>query len=526
MSKCTLPAAQYLRMSSEEQHYSFAMQREAIRQYAQKHGYEVTKSYEDAGKSGIGLKGRQALKRLLNDVLMRSDGIKAILVYDVSRWGRFQDCDEAAHYEFLCKEAGASVHYCAEQFTNDQTAQNSILKAVKRTMAGEYSRELSRRSYAGHKRAASSGIRPGGPPGYGLRRVAISADGKTKRQLLPGERKAFPTDRVTLVLGPKEEVARVREIFKTYLQGKGKVKPGEIARRLNRDHVPAAHGGPWTMHSVLGVLTNPKYVGKLVWGQTTQKLRTKVTRLPVRDWIMRDGAFEPTIQERTFSQVQAVLKRNCGRRITDRDLIRAVRSVFSKHGRVSESLMGRRNGTYSLCTIYRRFGSAKRVYDLIGFDCPAVNFKRGKETTRTRDGIVREILAMSHGQFAPFRLPNAGSRANLVFESTHRLFVWVALHDEGKLGEDNRWILRPVHRENDAPTLLSVMRPGNNEYEALYLLPALRFKCTLYKFGSNDVLLSHGVRLRDLSALCRGLKEMIMRVATSTQCIDIESVHR
>jgi hypothetical protein len=24
-------------------------------------------------------------------------------VYDVSRWGRFQDPDEAAHYEFLCK---------------------------------------------------------------------------------------------------------------------------------------------------------------------------------------------------------------------------------------------------------------------------------------------------------------------------------------------------------------------------------------------------------------------------------------
>jgi hypothetical protein len=26
-----------------------------------------------------------------------------ILVYDVSRWGRFQDADESAYYEYLCK---------------------------------------------------------------------------------------------------------------------------------------------------------------------------------------------------------------------------------------------------------------------------------------------------------------------------------------------------------------------------------------------------------------------------------------
>jgi hypothetical protein len=31
-----------------------------------------------------------------------------------SRWGRFQDADESAHYEFLCKSAGIPVHYCAE----------------------------------------------------------------------------------------------------------------------------------------------------------------------------------------------------------------------------------------------------------------------------------------------------------------------------------------------------------------------------------------------------------------------------
>ena len=61
--------------------------------------------------------------------------------YDVSRWGRFQDADESAYYEFVLKKAGVHVHYCAEPFTNDGSLASVLLKAIKRTMAGEFSRE-------------------------------------------------------------------------------------------------------------------------------------------------------------------------------------------------------------------------------------------------------------------------------------------------------------------------------------------------------------------------------------------------
>ena len=57
--------------------------------------------------------------------------INVVLVYDVSRWGRYQDTDEAAHYEFLCKRAGVPIHYCAEQFPNDGSVPAAILKALK-----------------------------------------------------------------------------------------------------------------------------------------------------------------------------------------------------------------------------------------------------------------------------------------------------------------------------------------------------------------------------------------------------------
>jgi len=49
--------------------------------------------YADAGKSGIEIKHRKELRRLLADVMNGRAQYKAILVYDVSRWGRFQDVE-------------------------------------------------------------------------------------------------------------------------------------------------------------------------------------------------------------------------------------------------------------------------------------------------------------------------------------------------------------------------------------------------------------------------------------------------
>ena len=111
-----IPAAQYLGMSTEHQQYSMDNQAEAIRRYAEGHGFAVVKIYADPGKSGLMLKQRTGLNQLLQDVVGGTRDYMEILVYDVSRWGRCQDADEAAHYEFLCKRAGIHVHYCAESF--------------------------------------------------------------------------------------------------------------------------------------------------------------------------------------------------------------------------------------------------------------------------------------------------------------------------------------------------------------------------------------------------------------------------
>lgn len=184
-------AAEYVRVSTDLQHYSIVNQQAAIAEYAALHDFEIVKTYADAARSGLDIKHRPGLQNLIDDVLGGTKEFQTVLVYDVSRWGRFQDSDEAACYEFLCKRAGIRVHYCAEPFTNDGSTSSAFFKMVKRTMAAEYSRELSTKTLVGQCRLALNGFKIGGRPGFGLRRVLMDGNGKPKTVLADGERKSL-----------------------------------------------------------------------------------------------------------------------------------------------------------------------------------------------------------------------------------------------------------------------------------------------------------------------------------------------
>ena len=237
-------AAQYVRMSTEHQKYSTENQSEAMQQYAAQRGIEIVRTYADEGKSGLSLEGRDALKQLIEDVQTEKADFSTILVYDVSRWGRFQDADESAYYEYICKRAGISVQYCAEQFENDGSPVSTIVKGVKRAMAGEYSRELSVKVFTGQCRLIELGYRQGGPPGYGLRRSLIDQTGAAKGELSRGEHKSIQTDRVVLVPGPPEEIDTVRWIYRSFVKN-GKPER-EIANILNERGITTDLGRPWT----------------------------------------------------------------------------------------------------------------------------------------------------------------------------------------------------------------------------------------------------------------------------------------
>ena len=116
-------AAEYVRMSTEHQQYSTENQADKIREYAVHRGMEIVRTYADEGKSGLNIGGRLALQQLIKDVEEGPVDFQIVLVYDVSRWGRFQDADEAAFYEYKLKRKGILVTYVAEQFENDALCQ-------------------------------------------------------------------------------------------------------------------------------------------------------------------------------------------------------------------------------------------------------------------------------------------------------------------------------------------------------------------------------------------------------------------
>jgi len=63
-----LSAAAYMRMSTEHQRYSIAYQRSAITEYAAARGIDLVETYIDSGKSGVTIRHRDGLQRLLSDV--------------------------------------------------------------------------------------------------------------------------------------------------------------------------------------------------------------------------------------------------------------------------------------------------------------------------------------------------------------------------------------------------------------------------------------------------------------------------
>lgn len=357
-------AAAYVRMSTEHQQYSTENQLDTIRLYALTHALQIVQVYTDAGKSGLRLEGRDALKQLFDDVESGQAMYSTILVYDVSRWGRFQDPDVSASYEVRCRQAGVSVQYCAEQFQNDGSPVSNIIKSVKRMMAGEYSRELSVKVFAGQSRLIELGYRQGGTAGFGLRRQLIDATGSSKGELTRGAHKSIQTDRVILVPGPKEEIHVVQQIYRDFVE-EGRSER-EIADRLNANGVLTDLDRPWTRGTVHQVLINEKYIGNNVWNRYSFKLKQQRIRNEPAQWVRSDAAFQPIVSQLLFVAAQEIIQTR-SYRMPDQEMLRRLKGLYEQRGYLSGLVIDESETCPSSSAYQNRFGSLLRTYSLIGY---------------------------------------------------------------------------------------------------------------------------------------------------------------
>lgn len=392
VEKC---GAMYVRMSTDHQKYSTENQEKTIREYADRRQVKIVKTYSDSGKSGLSIDGRDALKQLIEHVQSGMAEFSVILVLDVTRWGRFQDADESAYYEYICRRSGIDVQYVAEQFENDGSPVSTIIKSVKRSMAGEFSRELSVKVFGGQCTLLEKGFKMCGPAGYGLRRMLISEHGEEKGILQRKQRKSLQDDRVVLVPGPPEEIETVQWMYRAFVEED--MNESEIMAVLNQRGILTDYERPWTRSTVHQVLTNEKYIGNYLFNRTSFKLKKRRVHNPPDMWVRKERAFPAVVEPQYFYEAQRIIY-NRSKRLSDDEMLDLLRALQERTGWLSGVVINETEGMPSSTAYSYRFGSLRRAYQLIGYT-PGFDYQFVEVNRRLRElhsEIVEDTIKEIH----------------------------------------------------------------------------------------------------------------------------------
>lgn len=502
-------AAQYVRMSRELQRYSIKNQMAAIATYAEANALTIVRTYADEGRSGLRIKGRPGLIELIEDVQSGQADFDHILVYDVSRWGRFQDVDESAYYEFLCKRNGVQVEYCAELFKNDGTFVSGIAKSLKRGMAAEWSRELSVKVHAGHCRVASLGYRVGAPVGYGLRRLMVDENEHPKAFLEKGQFKALQSDRVRLQPGSAEETAVIRIIFDQFVNGRKSYS--DIRRQMNEAGIANHNGRPWTDGMIPTILANENYIGKTIYNRTSRRLGQKLVKNPDHTWVRGAAAIEPIVDPSIFARAQKLLAERRVE-ITEDEMLLRLRLTLRRRGKLNSHIINTTLGVNHVSSYVKHFGSLRKAYALIGYVSP-----RDCDWIDTKDLWASE-QAKYAAEFAELLRTDLGLQVDLVPDGIalhgggERLVSFLVARRLGHRGEDHaaQW---KAYRRQISSGLLAVMRldAANQVVDDYAVLPAT-LKSGRYVWLSSGSLQRHrGALYGDKEALFAAIKAKLAK---------------
>ncbi|WP_159591326.1 recombinase family protein [Hydrogenophaga sp. BPS33] len=387
-------AAAYVRMSTDQQDLSIGTQLDAIEAYASANALEVMRLYKDEGRSGLAISKREGMKQLLRDVMDEPRPFDVILVYDVSRWGRFQDVDAGAYYEYTCKLHGAKVVYVQERFGADDDPMTALMKAMQRTMAAKYSRDLGVKTRAGQDRAVKLGFQMGGLPCIGLSRVAIDRDGN-RRSLARGQHKAMQSEHIAWVPGPQHEVDLVNRIFRLYADTNTTIVG--LARQLRADGVTTAIGRAFTPSTVDRLLRTEAFAGNFVWGKDRFFKEAKNKKAPPS---RATGVIEPIVSAELWERVQKKLWER--RKITweKEGLLQQLREMLADNPGLCPmdlEAMG-----YPRAALAKAFGSVARAFALAGRDRALVlaqHHERRRDAMRVGKRMTWDICSLleSHG---------------------------------------------------------------------------------------------------------------------------------
>ncbi len=297
----------YRRVSTERQagevYTSLEDQDRACRELAAKLGLTIGHVYTDDGFSGATIEQRPAMRELIADcrAAERRRDPAYVLVLNDSRWGRFPNPEEATYWRFELERHGWLVRFAENDDTENKPVR-ALMRALVAGQATQKREDVKANAKRGMKGTVDRGFWCSQAP-FGYRRKVVYPPGR-ERVLDTGMRKAIDEK---IALTPHEAEAKiVRELFARFATGEHSTQSLiEWLKGVSKERV-------WKHAIVRTVLTNPAYVGDIVFGRVPSD-RSERAIHPTRDradWYVKRQAHPAIVDRALFDRVQELLERN------------------------------------------------------------------------------------------------------------------------------------------------------------------------------------------------------------------------
>lgn len=253
---------------------------------AEKTGITISDIYEEV-VSGDSIEGRPQIQELLRAIEKRA--YAGVFCMDIDRLARGDTIDQGVIARaFRLSETKIIT---PKKIYDPNSEFDEEYFEFELFMARREFKIIGRRIQRGRIESAKEGRFIGSVPPYGYNKIKIR-NGKG------------------YTLEPNPPEARVVQlIFEMYLNGSGKAM---IARKLDALGIKSGKGKLWSSSTVVNILKNPVYIGKVRWGYrkyTKELANGNIVRHREKneECIYVDGLHPPLISEEDFNRVQQLL---------------------------------------------------------------------------------------------------------------------------------------------------------------------------------------------------------------------------
>jgi site-specific DNA recombinase len=242
-------AVLFARVSSDSQDVDFSIsaQLKALREYANKHGYQVVKEYIDEAEIGR-TSARPAFKEMVALARWSDKPFDAILVWKYSRLARSRE--DSILYKAMLKKNGFTVVSINEPFDDSPTGRlpEGIIESIDKFYSDNLGEDVTR----GMRESASRGFYLLSKPPFGYRKVKVLDGNKEPARLEPAPYQA----------------SIVKEMFESIKSGRSLTN---IVKSLNAKGIPSPRGKKWGKTAVHEIITNEIHNGTFVWGINSKR---------------------------------------------------------------------------------------------------------------------------------------------------------------------------------------------------------------------------------------------------------------